>query len=258
MAHVARFLLAAAGLDEFVVAPERAVEESDAAGGGSFGPFLIAARDGGSDEDALAFAFENKTNVGFVRRERAAYFFADIVRIRAAEGERRHDERGCVTGIFGEMAAQTAFAGENPPLNRRISAIEYVEDLVFFFEDALQRRGAEEEERLEFAEVQKAHDFVNVSRWQEHAADRRVRRSLLVRAQFGGGDDLCAEVGGSADEEPHLAVVREGDLGLCARGGAELGGSNATAVFAGAVPLWESAACRRTQNLDAHANPAEK
>ena len=41
MSHLARFLFAAAGLDEFVVAPEGAVEESDAAGCCGFGPLLI-------------------------------------------------------------------------------------------------------------------------------------------------------------------------------------------------------------------------
>jgi hypothetical protein len=74
-----------------------------------------------------------------------------------------------------------------------------------------------------------------------------------VRIEFGRGDDLRAQVRRGANEEPDFAVVRESDLGLSARRGAEFRVSNATAVFAGTVPLWESATCRRTQDFNAHA-----
>ncbi len=179
MAHVARFLFAAAGLDEFVVAPEGAVEESDAAGGGGFGPVLIAAGDRWRDEDAFSFAFENEADVGFVGRQGAADFFADVIGIRAAERNRRDDERRLVAGIFGEMDAEAAFALEEAPLNRGIGAIEHVEDFVFFFQDALERSGAEDEERLKLAQVQQAHHFVDVGGGQEHAADRGVGRAFV-------------------------------------------------------------------------------
>ena len=156
------------------------------------------------------------------------------------------------------MNAEATLAGERAPLNGRIGAIEYVEDFVFFFQDAVQRRCAEDEERLEFAQVQQAHDFVDIRGGKEDAADRGVGWALLVRAQFRRSDDLRAEIRRGADEEPDFAVVRESDLSLGASGMAEFGISNATAVFAGAVPLWESASCCRTQDFDAHDEPAEK
>src|SRR5580698_8611474 len=74
MAHVARLLFAAAGFDEFVIAPKSAIEEGDAARGGGFRPVLIAAGDRRRDEDAFSLLFEDKTDVGFVGRQSAADF----------------------------------------------------------------------------------------------------------------------------------------------------------------------------------------
>jgi hypothetical protein len=67
---------------------------------------------------------------------------------------------------------------------------------------------------------------------------------------------LRAQVRRSADEKPHFTVVRESDLGLGAGGGAKLCGSNSPAILAGAIPLREPASCCRTQNFDAHDEPA--
>ena len=78
-----------------------------------------------------------------------------------------------------------------------------------------------------------------------------------MRIEFGSGDDLRAQIGRGANEKPDFIIVGESDLGLSAARGAEFRVSNATAVFAGTVPLWESATCRRTQDFDAHAEPAE-
>ena len=72
------------------------------------------------------------------------------------------------------MNAKTPLAREQAPSDRRIGAIEHVEDLVFLFQDALKRRSAEDKERLKFSQVQKPHHLINVRGRQEHAADRRV------------------------------------------------------------------------------------
>ena len=155
------------------------------------------------------------------------------------------------------MDAETAFALEGAPLNRGIGTIEHVEYFVFLFQYALERSGAEDEERLKLAQMQQAHDFIDIRGGKEHATDRGVGRRLFVRIELRRADNLSSQIRRSADEKPDFAVVRKGDLGLRACGLAEFCGSNAAAVFAGAVPLWESASSRRTQDFDAHDEPAE-
>ena len=80
--------------------------------------------------------FEDVADVGFVGRQGAPDFFADVIGIRAAERNCRNDKRRLVAGIFRKMDAETAFALEGAPLNRRIGAVEHVEYFVFLFQDA--------------------------------------------------------------------------------------------------------------------------
>jgi len=54
MAHIAGRFPAPAGANQFVVTPERAVDQGQVAGSGGFRPFRIAPGKGRRDEDALA------------------------------------------------------------------------------------------------------------------------------------------------------------------------------------------------------------
>ena len=105
---------------------------------------------------------------------------------------------------------------------------------------------------LEFAEMEQAHHVIDVGGGQEHAADRRVGSVLIAGTELRRRDDLGAEIGGGADQEPDFAVVRERDLSLGTGLSAEFALASAAAVVAGAVPLWEAASGCRTQNFDAH------
>ena len=66
-------------------------------------------------------------------------------------------------------------------MDRRIGAIEDAEDFVFFFEDALNRCGSEDEKGLEFAEMEKAHQRIDIRGLQEYACQGRVCCVLIVR-----------------------------------------------------------------------------
>src|SRR3984885_7716051 len=124
------------------------------------------------------------------------------------------------------MDAETAFALEGAPLNRGIGTIEHVEYFVFLFQYALERSGAEDEERLKLAQVQQAHDFIDIRRGEKYSADWGVRRGLFVRIELRRVDNLSSQIRRSADEKPDFAVVRKGDLGLGACDVAEFCGAN--------------------------------
>src|SRR6202166_5390005 len=115
MTNFASGLLAAAGFDQLVVAPEGAIDQNEVAGGGRFSPFRIAAGQRRGDENAFGFLLEDKADGRVVGRERALEFFADVVRIRTAEWHRDADEGGCLAGAFLEMATEASLAGKHLP-----------------------------------------------------------------------------------------------------------------------------------------------
>src|SRR3981081_3096279 len=116
-------LLAAARLNQLIVAPESAVDEDEVTRSGGFGPFGIAPGKRGGQEDALSFLLENEANIGFFARYRALKFFAHVVRIRAAE--RHGDAYKCrrFAWTFRKMTTQAPRTGEHLPLHRRVSTI---------------------------------------------------------------------------------------------------------------------------------------
>src|SRR3981081_1194365 len=122
-------LLAAARLNQLIVAPEGAIYEHQVARSGGFGPFRIAPRKTGGQEDALSFLLENEANVGFFARYGALKFFADVVRIRAAE--RHGDAHKCrrFARTFRKMTTQASRTGQHLPLHGRVRTIKHAEDL---------------------------------------------------------------------------------------------------------------------------------
>src|SRR5215469_668985 len=108
MADFAGRLGGAAGLAEFVVRPEGAVEEDDVGRGSQFLPFRVAASERRSDEDLLTAALEQKTDGRVFGGGVAPEFLAQVVGIVAVEGNRVADKRRRFARAFREMAAEAA------------------------------------------------------------------------------------------------------------------------------------------------------
>ena len=138
------------------------------------------------------------------------------------------------------------------PGDRWFCAVEDIEDAIFGLHDFLDGGSGEEEERLEFAEMEQAHEGVHVGGGEEHAADRSTGSIARWRSELRRGKDLRAQVRGGAEEEPDTAVRRKGELSLSACGGLDGAGAEAQAVAAGAVPLRETAASSGAEDLDLH------
>src|SRR6266852_1438126 len=100
MTNFASGFFAAAGLDEFVVAPEGAVDEHEIAGSGRLDPFGVAPGKRWRKEEALSVLLENEAYAGFFGRYRALKLFAHVVRIRAAERHGDADEGRRFAGTF--------------------------------------------------------------------------------------------------------------------------------------------------------------
>src|SRR4029077_19027913 len=79
MADFASGFFAAAGVDEFVVGPEGAVDEDDVSGGCGFGPFGGMRGKGRGDEELLIGLFERESDGGVVRSAGVGEFVADVV-----------------------------------------------------------------------------------------------------------------------------------------------------------------------------------
>jgi len=116
------------------------------------------------------------------------------------------------------VTTQAAFAGQCLPFDGRLGAIEHTEDLVFLSQDALQTGGCEDEERLKLAEVQQAHDRVDVGGGKENAGDRGMGRALISRGKFRSGKNLRSQVG-EAPTRNQTLESGEKAIWVCVRAG---------------------------------------
>jgi len=130
--------------------------------------------------------------------------------------------------------------------------VKNVEDAIFGLYDFLDGGRRKKEEGLEFAEVEEAHEGVDIGGREEDATDGRAGGFAFGWSELRRGQDLAAEVGGSGKEKPDGAVGREGDLGLGAQSGLKVAGAEAAAVAAGAVPLREAAAGGGAEDFNVH------
>src|SRR5215475_6843808 len=151
MADVASGLRAAASPDELVVGPEGAVQEHEVGRGGRLAPFGIAAGECRRHEDLLAALLEEEADRSIVCRHVASRFFADVVRIGAAQRQRVTQETGSFTRTLGEMQAEATTRSESFPLHRRIGTFEYREDAILLLQHSLHGGRREDEETLKFA-----------------------------------------------------------------------------------------------------------
>src|SRR5258708_2683887 len=175
MTNFSRGSFAAASSDQFVITPKSAIDQDQIAGGRCFGPFGIAPREGGSNKDAFSFLLKDEAKGSVFDGKSALKFFADVIRIRAAERYCDAEEGWRFTGTFREMTTEASFAGKHLPLHGRISAVKNAENFVLLFQNALHGGRGEHEKGLKLAQVQEAHHGVDVRRRKENASDGRVR-----------------------------------------------------------------------------------
>jgi len=252
VAHFPGGLVAAARAEEFVVGPEGAVEERDAAGSGGLAPFAGDIGKRGGEEERFGALFETERDDGFWRRQRTAELGADVVGEAATYRNRGADESRRGRRIFAEAAGKASAGRERLPVDRWFGAVKDIEDAVFGLHDFLNGGSGEEEEGLEFTQMEQSHKGIDVGGREKDAADRSAGGFAGGRSQLSGSEYLCAEIGRGAEEEPDYTVGREGELRLRAGGGLARAGAQAGAVAAGAVPLREATAGGRTEDFDLH------
>jgi hypothetical protein len=100
---------------------------------------------------------------------------------------------------------------------------------------------------LPFPQGKKPGDLVDLGACQHDAADRRVA-GRTARMQRWRGDDLCPQVGGSIDKQPMLAIGRNGDTRLRAKGNPGIALPCEAAHRAKIIPLRKAAAGGRTEH----------
>jgi hypothetical protein len=72
------------------------------------------------------------------------------------------------------VTTQATLAGPNLPLHWRVSPVERAEDLIFLFQNALDCSGRKHEKRVKFAQMEQAHDGIDVSGRKKDAGNWRV------------------------------------------------------------------------------------
>ena len=122
-------------------------------------------------------------------------------------------------------------------------------------ENAADGFGGVHAQRLQFAQQEQAEDVVDVGVGENGSGDRRLANpssQARPRMQFGSGFDLRAQIGRSSEQKPGSRIGADGNLCLGAGFAVEGSGAHGAAVRAGAIPLGESSASGRTENLHAH------
>ena len=75
---------------------------------------------------------------------------------------------------------------------------------------------------------------------------------MFSRMERRNSFDLLAQIRGGVQQEPRLAVIRKGDLGLGTTLTLESSGAKCLAVVAATIPLRKAATCGRAQDLYTH------
>jgi hypothetical protein len=119
--------------------------------------------------------------------------------------------------------------------------VEDVKHAIFRLDNFLEGRGREDEKGLELAQVQQAHQGIDVGRVKEYAPDWGAGGFALRRSELGRGQDLGAQVRRSSEKEPDNPVGRKSQLSLGTGRRAERACAKTGAVATGTVPLWEAA-----------------
>jgi hypothetical protein len=154
------------------------------------------------------------------------------------------------------VTTKAPLAGKRLPLDRRIGAIEHAEHLVFSFQDALHRGCGKHKKGLKFAQVEEAHDGVNVRGREKDPSNWRVSLYIRLRIQFWSGENLRAQIRACGHQEPdsRVRIRRECDLRLRARATAQAAFAEAAAIGTRAIPLGKTAPGSGAEDLNAHAD----
>jgi len=183
MADLMGCFLAAASFQQFVVGPEGAIDEHQVTGFGPLLPLGVAAGSVGATNTRFP-AYSKPKRLMLLRGQRSSQFFADVIRILSAEGYGVGNEFGNSAGsCFFSALDERRTAGK--PLHRRLRAAQDLE--MEFSSDKIRRMAWVEKnfESLKLAQVQQAHQRINISTLQINIEDRAGRPGIGKRAHSG-------------------------------------------------------------------------
>src|SRR5271156_3421912 len=173
MAKFAGGFLAASGADQFGVAPEGAVDEYDIAGGGPVFPAGVAIGQRRRDKQTFPAMIENEAHDCFLGSKERAKFSADVIWKFSSERNGAREEQGWAFGIVMLAGVARHRDLQRNPFDGRSGAAEHAENGIFFGYDAPHRGRRKDAKTLEFAQVQQAHQGVNIGAGEVDLANRR-------------------------------------------------------------------------------------
>jgi hypothetical protein len=133
--------------------------------------------------------------------------------------------------------------------------MKHSEHRILFAENLANGSGGMDAQRLQFAQQEQAENMVNIGIGQHNARNWRLAYTTghtVAWMKVGRTFNLRAQVWGSSQEKPGVAILTDGNLGLGARLALECASPEGTAIGTGAIPLGKSATCSRAQDFHAH------
>src|SRR5215475_12006411 len=110
-----------------------------------------------------------------------------------------------------------------------------------------------DEKAFAFAHQKQTQGMVEVSISEQDGLNGGIAKSFFTGSQRRGAFDLGSDIGRSVQQEPGLVVSADGDAGLGSRTHAPFGRTRFATDRAIAIPLRNSTAGSRSQQLYSHA-----
>ena len=107
--------------------------------------------------------------------------------------------------------------------------MQHGEHGVVFAENAANRSGGVDAQRLKFAQQKEPEDVVEIGAGQHRARNGRLAHAV-ARMQLRRGFDLSAQVRRRTEKKPRASVCSDCNLGLAARLSAERAGAHGATV----------------------------
>lgn len=214
MSHLLRGLSAALNADQFVVAPERAVEEKnvDAV---EFRQQLIGDPRNCRQEGKPLFrgSFNDQSERGFSGIQLGESFCRNV----SGEVSRKRKCAASQRSLGMSRFKQREPFGQRDRTPGKLSfdALQHGEHRVVF-DDLANRVGCEDVQRLQFPHQQQSEDVVNVSVQQDCAGNWRMSRAVVagMRMKVGTRFDLRTQIGRGSEEKPVFRVSADRKLSL--------------------------------------------
>src|ERR1700674_2734814 len=118
--------------------------------------------------------------------------------------------------------------------------MQHCEHAVVVAENAADRRGRENSERLQLAQQQQSQYLIQVGRSEQHSGNGRLPGASMWMQEW-TGFNLGAQVRRGVQQKPRMAIGADGHFQLGTSFAGEISGSESGAVAAGTIPLRETA-----------------